>query len=185
MAPWHLRQASRALRAGGVIGYPTETVFGLGCDPLNLFAVKELLALKHRPMAKGLILIAAELHQLLPYIDINDSALLEKLETHRSHPTTWVVPARANTPTWLTGTHDSIAVRITTHPLAAALCSEFGGAIVSTSANPSGRPPAQTALIVRRYFGDRLDYLLPASRPASTKPSEIRELISDKVIRRI
>jgi L-threonylcarbamoyladenylate synthase len=182
---WHTRQASRALRDGGVIAYPTETVYGLGCDPLNLYAVKELLALKHRPMEKGLILIAAELHQLLPYINISDSALLEKLETPRTHPTTWVVPARPDTPTWLTGAHNSIAVRLTTHPLAAALCIEFGGAIVSTSANPARRPPALSAFAVRRYFGDRLDYLLHTSKHANTRPSEIRELISDKVIRQI
>lgn len=185
MTSWHTRQASRALRDGGVIAYPTETVYGLGCDPLNLYAVEELLALKHRPMAKGLILIAAELHQLLPYIDVNESTLLDKLETPGTHPTTWVVPARPDTPAWLSGAHDSIAVRITSHPLAAALCSEFDGAIVSTSANPAGRPPAHTALAVRRYFGDRLDYLLHASRHANTRPSEIRELISDKVIRQI
>ena len=185
MTPWQLREAARALRAGGVIAYPTETVFGLGCDPLNPHAIETLLALKQRPMEKGLILIGAELDQLLPYIDVNEPSLLQKLQPNGPHPTTWVVPAQPDTPYWLTGTHDSIAVRITTHPLAAALCLEFGAAIVSTSANPAGLPPAHSALTVRRYFNDGLDCLLHGSHNTSTKPSEIRELISDKIIRRI
>lgn len=182
MTPWQLRQAVSVLRAGGIIAYPTETIYGLGCDPLNPQAVTELLTLKQRPVEKGLILIGADLQQLLPYIDVVDNALLQKLQP-AAQPTTWVTPARRDVPTWLSGQHNSIAVRITTHPLAAALCTAFGGAIVSSSANPAGHPPARTALSVKRYFNDELDYLLHGTHNSDNKPSEIRDLLSGKAFR--
>lgn len=183
MTPWHLRQAASILHAGGIIAYPTETVFGLGCDPLNPDGIVRLLALKQRPLEKGLILIGARLEHLRPYIDISDDKLLQKLQTPTPHPTTWVVPARKHTPSWLTGQHDSIAVRITSNPIAAEICNRFNGAIVSTSANPAGLPPARSALNVKRYFDDKLDYLLHAVIKPDTKPSEIRDLISGKRFR--
>lgn len=183
MTSWQLRQAVGALRAGGIIAYPTETVYGLGCDPLNHKAIKALLALKQRPIEKGLILIGASLDHLLPFIDIDDADLRQKLKKPTAQPTTWVVPARKYTPTWLTGKHSTVAVRITPHPIAAKLCNHFGGAIVSTSANPAKLPPARTALTVKRYFHDNLDYLFHAAIEPNNKPSQIRDLLSDKVFR--
>ncbi len=183
MSPWQLRHTAHVLRAGGVIAYPTETVYGLGCDPLDHDAVERILQLKQRPAEKGLILIAANLQQLLPYIDIQDPALLEKLEQTTQRPTTWICPLHANTPCWLSGRHDSIAVRITTSPTTKALCQNFGGAIVSTSANPTGHQPARTPLTVRRYFNQQLDYILGAERELHTQPSQIVDLISGRVIR--
>ncbi len=183
MNHWHLRQAASILHAGGIIAYPTETVFGLGCDPLNHNAVNQLLALKQRPVEKGLILIGARFEHLRPFIDISDDTLLQKLLTPPPQPTTWVVPARPHTPNWLTGQHDSIAVRITSHPIAAAICNRFHGAIVSTSANPAGQPPARSSLSVKRYFNKQLDYLLHASINPHNPPSEIRDLLSDKRFR--
>lgn len=183
MSHWHLRQAASILHAGGIIAYPTETVFGLGCDPLNHNAVHSLLALKQRPVEKGLILIGARLEHLLPFIHVSDDKLLQKLLAPTPQPTTWVVPARPHTPSWLTGQHDSIAIRITSHPIAAAICNRFHGAIVSTSANPAGQPPARSSLSVKRYFGDKLDYLLHAAINTNNKPSEIRDLLNDKCFR--
>ncbi len=185
MTPWQLRQAVGTLRAGGIIAYPTETVFGLGCDPLNPDAIKYLLALKRRPIKKGLILIGAQLEHLLPYIDVVDAELLDKLKTTTLRPTTWVVPAHKHTPAWLTGQHDSIAVRLTSHPIAGELCTLFGGAIVSTSANPAGHPPARSSLSVNRYFHGQLDYLLHSASKLDNKPSQIRDLLSDKVFRSV
>lgn len=183
MTPWHLRQAASILHAGGVIAYPTETVYGLGCDPLNYSAIERLLALKQRPVEKGLILIGARLEQLWPYIDVSDDQLLQKLQTPTPQPTTWVVPARNHTPSWLSGQHDSIAVRISSNPIAAEICNHFNGAIVSTSANPARLPPARSALTIKRYFDDELDYLLHATTKPDNKPSEIRDLLSDKRFR--
>lgn len=183
MTPWQLRQAARALHTGGVVAYPTETVFGLGCDPLDAEAVETILQLKRRPIEKGLILIGANLQQLLPYINVEDQTLLEKLEQTTDRPTTWICPARENTPRWLSGQHNSIAVRITSSSIAKALCRQFGGAIVSTSANPSGLKPARNRFTVQRYFGEQLDYILGSSCNQGAQPSQIIDLISGQVIR--
>lgn len=181
--PWQIRQAVRALSAGGVIAYPTETVFGLGCDPLDGHAVERILELKQRPQEKGLILIGANLQQLLPYIDVQDQTLLAKLTQPSARPTTWICPLRADVPQWLCGRHSSIAVRITTSPIAQQLCQQFGSAIVSTSANPAGLKPARSVLAIRRYFGARLDYILNGTNDTKARPSRIVELISGRVIR--
>lgn len=183
MIPWPVRQAARHLQAGGIVAYPTETVYGLGCDPLDPDAVSRLLQLKQRPMAKGLILIGAELAQLRPYLDLSDPGLLHKLEQPSTPPTSWIVPAASSTPAWLTGRHDSLAVRLTPHPVARALCLAFGGAIVSTSANPAGLPPARSALQVRRYFNGQIDELLHGDIPADARPSQIRHIVTDAILR--
>ena len=181
--PWQIRRAVFHLRAGGVIAYPTETVYGLGCDPLDEDAVERLLELKRRPREKGLILIGADLEQLLPYIDVADLALQKKLTVVTKRPTTWICPPRDGLPRWLTGRHHSIAVRITTSPVAQQLCQRYGAALISTSANPTGLAPARSALKVRTYFGAQLDDILAGQCDSSAKPSRIVDLISGEVIR--
>lgn len=183
MRSWRLGQAVRALRKGGVIAYPTEAVYGLGCDPLDAHAVLRLLALKDRPMEKGLILIASDFRQLQPFIRAPDSATLEKIQSTWPGPVTWLLPVKPETPVWLRGTHDTLAVRVTAHPQAAALCRAFGGAIVSTSANPGGFPPARNALQARCYFGDTIDDILPGKVGSRRKPSEIRDAATGRVVR--
>lgn len=183
MTPWQLRQAVRALRAGGVIAYPTEAVYGLGCDPWNPAAVHRLLALKQRPLAKGLILIAADLDQLAPFVTALDASARRTLQADASPPVTWLVPARVDTPVWLRGTHDTIAVRITRHPLAGALCTAAGHALVSTSANPGGYPPARSPLAVQRYFHGQLAMVLHGALGSARRPSAIRDLRSGQVVR--
>ena len=137
-----LAEAITALRTGGVIAYPTEGVWGLGCDPRNEAAVLRLLALKQRAVDKGLILIASQLEQLRPFLDIGAlpaDRLAEVLATWPG-PHTWVMPAARAAPRWITGAHDSVAVRISVHPQVVELCNAFGGALVSTSANRAGQP---------------------------------------------
>ncbi|HEC18715.1 MAG TPA: tRNA threonylcarbamoyladenosine biosynthesis protein RimN [Gammaproteobacteria bacterium] len=183
MNRWQLSQAARIIHSGGVIAYPTEAVFGLGCDPLNPEAVAHLLALKQRPMNKGLILIAADLAQLSPFIAPLSAEDEAQLATTWPGPHTWLVPVRADTPRWLRGRHETIAVRVTAHPIAAALCRAAGQALVSTSANPAGSPPAITPMQVRRYFPDTLDALLHGPLGAETGPTPIRDLTTKKLIR--
>jgi L-threonylcarbamoyladenylate synthase len=180
---WHLHQAVRMLRAGGVIAYPTEAVYGLGCDPLQGAAVQRLLALKQRPADKGLILIASAWEQLQPFLLPLTSAQRQRLFRTWPGPHTWTLPCRPEVPYWLRGTHASLAVRITAHPVAAALCAAWGGALVSTSANRSGLPPARSALRVRQQFGDELDYLLPGALGGLARPTAIRDGISGKTLR--
>ena len=165
--------AARQLREGKLLAYPTEAVWGLGCDPLNGGAVVGLLALKGRSAAKGLILIAADFEQIEPFLDIKSPQMKSKLIASWPGPVTWVVPCAPNTPAWLRGNRDTLAVRVTAHPIASALCRAFGGAIVSTSANPSGLRPAKTQLKARFYFpGIPLDFL-PGSVGGQDRPTAI------------
>jgi L-threonylcarbamoyladenylate synthase len=178
-----LRAASRAVRSGGIVAYPTEAVFGLGCDPRDEGAVRRLLAIKRRPAHKGLILIAADLAQLEPFLQPLTPADHARIAATWPGPYTWSIPARPETPRWLRGRHDTLAVRVTAHPLAAALCRICGHPLVSTSANLSGRPPARTALAVRRQLGRHLDHVLAGPTGGAAKPTEIRELRSGKRVR--
>lgn len=177
-----LHAAARVVRAGGLIAYPTEAVYGLGCDPRDERAVRRLLALKRRSMRKGLILIAADLAQLEPFLQLTQ-ADRARLAATWPGPRTWLVPARPATPCWLRGRHDTLAVRVTAHPLAAALCRACGHPLVSTSANLSGRPPARSALAARRQLGRHLDALLPGPTGGAARPTAIRNLRTGRTVR--
>ncbi len=150
-ASFKITNAVRHLKAGEVIAYPTEAVYGLGCDPLNENAVMRLLEIKHRPIEKGLILIASSLEQLYPYLVLGPT-IIERVSATWPGPVTWVIPAQPWVPQWLTGDHDSLAVRVTAHPIAAALCEQFDGPLVSTSANQTSRPAIRSARKLLKPF---------------------------------
>jgi L-threonylcarbamoyladenylate synthase len=151
ISPFRIRIAAEQLRRGAILAYPTEAVYGLGCDPLNEDAVLRLLRLKQRPMSKGLILAAANLQQLAPFLRLN-AGIIERCSATGPGPVTWVVPTQDWVPEWLTGEHRSLAVRVSAHPCIQQLCMRFGGPVVSTSANPGGKVPALNAQQVRNYF---------------------------------
>lgn len=178
-----IRRAGAVIRAGGVVAYPTEAVWGLGCDPLDAEAVARILALKERPASMGLILIAADAAQLDPWVLPVSTAVEARIAATWPGPVTWVLPARDWVPDWIHGGRGSLAVRVTAHPQSAALCRATGFPIVSTSANRSGRPPARTGIQVRRWFGDELDLILGGATGGRGKPSEIRDGISGQPIR--
>lgn len=173
----------RRLRTGAVIAYPTEAVFGLGCDPYNEAAVRRLLKIKRRPPQKGLILIAAEFAQLVPFIEPLDTTIRARIDATWPGPVTWLLPARSCVPTCLRGAHATLAVRVTAHPVAARLCRAFGVPLVSTSANISGRPPARSALAVRGQLNGLVDCIVPGTIGGMSRPSEIRHAISGRVVR--
>ena len=177
----HLRQAAQIIHDGGVIAYPTESVFGLGCDPARQDAVQRISELKARPVAAGMILIAADRKQLEGWID--PSADEEKALSDTDAFVTWVVTADPGCPAWITGGRPTCAVRMTRHPIAAALCREAGLPLVSTSANRHGHKAATSALAVRRRFGQRVDYILPGSTGSAARPSEIRCARNGSVLR--
>ncbi len=183
MTPWALRWAARALRAGGLVAYPTEAVWGLGCNPADPVAVFELLELKQRHPEKGLILVAADLAQLRPWIAPLSKEARTKVLASWPGPVTWLVPAAPACPYWLTGAHETLAVRVTAHPVAAALCRAVGDALVSTSANRSARPPARTPLAVRRALGRLVDGVLPGRLGGDSAPSTIRDAASGRILR--
>lgn len=175
--------AADVLRCGGVLAYPTEAVFGLGCDPDNEAAVLRLLALKDRPVSKGLILIAAEVEQFHPYIEPETFAAHPEVLASWPGPHTWLLPCRPDTPYWLRGEHDTLAVRVTAHEPSVALCRAFGKAIVSTSANPGGAEPARDLETVQRYFPGLLDGLLDAPLGGADQVSSIRDARSGRRLR--
>jgi len=175
-------QARRCIQAGGLIAYPTEAVYGLGCDPCNPGAVDRLLALKQRPVSKGLILLAADRAQLTPFLAPLDDALEELLSQTWPGPVTWVLPAARTTPPWLTGRHATLAVRVTGHGPAAELC-RVCGPLVSTSANRSGHPPARTALAARLRLGSGVDLVVVGATGGNPRPTEIRDGLSGRVLR--
>ncbi|MGH8397924.1 MAG: L-threonylcarbamoyladenylate synthase [Gammaproteobacteria bacterium] len=180
---WPLRHAHDVILAGGVIAYPTEAVFGLGCDPLKYAAVARILAIKSRDAAKGFILIASQIEQLLSFVAPLDKSLRHKLEASWPGPITWVVPAARDVPVWLSGGRETLAVRVTAHPVAQQLCKLTGMALVSTSANRSGHPPARTALQVRAHLSEEVDYIVSGATGPGRKPTEIRDALTDKVLR--
>lgn len=183
VTPFQLRQAGTALRRGAVVACPTEAVWGLSCDPLNRTAVERLLALKKRPWQKGVILVAANLDQLALFIEAPSRTALRRARETWPGPATWVFPASPEAPPWITGEHDSVAVRVTAHPLLSALCNRFGGALVSTSANRSGQPPCRSLAALRLRFGPEL-LAVPGATGGLSNPTPIREAATGHLLRR-
>ncbi|KJS09351.1 MAG: tRNA threonylcarbamoyladenosine biosynthesis protein RimN [Gammaproteobacteria bacterium BRH_c0] len=178
-----IQRAAAVIRSGGVVAYPTEAVWGLGCDPLNRGAMDEILRLKGRAERKGVILIASSADQARPFVgDLTDTEW-DRLVQPMPSPVTWVVPASDYAPVWITGGRATLALRITRHPVAAALCRAFGAPLVSTSANPQGLPPARNALKVRCYFAEQLADITPGAVGAATRPSQIRDIRSGQILR--
>jgi L-threonylcarbamoyladenylate synthase len=176
-----LQKAVRVLNEGGVIAYPTEGVFGLGCLPLLVDAVDRILSIKQRDPSMGLILIASSLSQLEPYAIVPGDA--RELAGSLENPVTWVLAARPSTPLWIRGRHPGVAVRISAHPVAAALCDAAGSALISTSANVAGQPPSRNSIVLRRHFGQLVDYIVPGECGPARGASEIRDYASGRVLR--
>ena len=175
----------QALQQGGVIAYPTEAVYGLGCDPDNEAAVMALLAIKQRPVEKGLILVAANYSQLLPYVDDKAIPLEKRYQIFSSWPghISWVLPASKTAPKWITGQFNTIAVRVSAHPVVQQLCSAYGKPLVSTSANLSGQPAITDKAELERSLGDKLSAIMPGPLGGATQPSQIRDAISGDIVR--
>lgn len=178
-----IRLAARVIRAGGVVACPTEGVYGFSCRPDDRDAAAQLVALKGRSAAMGFVLIAADLPMLDGWVAA-DRGALRRLAPSAAHPVTWVLPAGPLAGDWLTGGRGTLAVRLVGHPLAAALCRRAGMPLVSTSANRHGKPPARSALAVRRHFPRGIDYITGGAVGPARGPSEIRDGASGRVLRR-
>lgn len=180
---WQKKQFVDSLHRGHVVAYPTESVFGLGCDPLNSDAVFRLLALKGRSWTKGLILIASDFSQVEPYIKDLPSSILAKVSDSNHDQTTWVLPAESFVPKWLTGQHQTIAVRLVQHSLAHELCALAKTAIVSTSANLSGQRPLKTAHQVRLKFNQYGVRSIAGRVSGAEQPSKLIDPFSNTRLR--
>ncbi len=181
----NFEQVIDVLRQLDVIAYPTEGVFGVGCDPDSPEAINKLLQIKQRSVDKGLILIAANFEQLKPYIDLAKlkDEQLARVNDSWPGPVTWIMPASGKASSWLTGQFDTIAVRVTDHPLVQQLCLAFGKPITSTSANLSGFPACLTSDEVRQQLGDKDVTILEGKTGGRNKPSEIRDVQTLQVLR--
>ncbi len=170
------------LKQGGLIAYPTESCYGLGCDPRNPRALKHLIRLKGRSVSQGLLLVADHFKRLQPFIRPLSAAKLSQVKRAWPGPVTWVLPASTACLPLLTGGRSTIAVRVTAHPDAARLCRSLGMALVSTSANKSGKKPAKTAAECRRIFGAQVRVI--AGRIGQRRrPSTLIDLATGTVIR--
>lgn len=176
------RSLAAHLRRGGLIAYPTESCYGLGCDPANRAAVLRLLSLKQRPQRKGLIVIASHYQQVARYLLPLTHSEQARLQNDGAQATTYLMPTRHSTPRWLRGAHDTLAVRLTAHPIASQLCQGVHSALVSTSANRSGMKPARTFAECRRLFGDKV-WVLPGLVGKRRQPSTILSWVDGRIVR--
>ncbi len=181
---FQIQLAAQHLRQGHVIAYPTEGVWGLGCDPLNSTAVQQLLELKQRQSNKGLILIASKFSMLAPLLAPLSQTEIKTMANTWPGPVTWLVPVnQGQIPSWLRGTHSTLAIRVSNHPVVSALSTAFQGPIVSTSANLSGQRARLSLQTVRQLFGNTIKYYLPGELTQPGKSSTIRDLKTLKIIR--
>ena len=180
-----LTPALRALRSGGVIAYPTEAVWGLGCDPDDEAAVHRLLAIKQRTVDKGLILVAAGLAQFDGWLDWDALPATRTAAVRASWPGphTWIVPALPRVPAWITGVHSGVAVRVSAHPVVAGLCRAAGMPLVSTSANRAGEPPAFARAALDPAIVAAVDAVCAGETGGLQAPTAIRDARSGAVLR--
>ena len=176
------RRIAAHLKQGGLIAYPTESCYGLGCDPENRRAVLRILKLKQRPQRKGLILIASSYQQVVRYLQSLMPEQQQRLKDAGAQAITYLMPAKNFCPRWLRGAHDTLAVRFTAHPVARQLCRSVNSALVSTSANRSGRRPARNYAECQRLFGNKV-WVLPGRIGNRKKPSTIRMWADGKIVR--
>lgn len=179
-----IKPAVAVLERGGIIAYPTEAVYGLGCDPFNEKSVLKILSLKRRSAAKGLILISHSWETVADLIMPLEEKILDEIFKSWPGPTTWIFPAKLDrVPYWLRGDHESLAIRIIAHPVARALCQEFNTPIVSTSANIEGKPPARSSAEVLAMFPTEIDYIVKGATGALEKPTPIYDALTKKALR--
>lgn len=201
-----IAQAATWVQAGRLIAYPTESVWGIGCDPFNEGAVRQLLAIKQRPIDKGMIVITDSAERILPLLetlsDTQRQAILDSWDisphTTVKQAHTWLLPlpthvTKFGIPTWITGAHNSVAVRVIAHPLIQQLCAQLVsnhnpyGLLVSTSCNPSGQTPALSLAQAQAYFvtgpdAERVTYL-SADTLSYELPSQIHDALTGQLIR--
>ncbi len=183
MGSWAVKRAADIITGGGVIAYPTEAVYGLGCNPYDVQAVMRLLQIKQRNPKQGMILIGSLCQQFDNFIRPLDDATHEKILARWPGPVTWLLPASNDCPYWLRGEHSTVAVRVTAHELTRQLCRTCDLPLVSTSANKHGKPAARTALQVRQHLGSEVDMILNGSTSGNAEPSEIWDAHSDVRLR--
>jgi len=183
MNPWQINRAVSCLQVGGVIAYPTESVFGLGCDASNLSAIIKLLEIKNRSYKKGLIVLVSDIQQALSLLAPLSPSQIQTINQSRSRATTWLIDAASHLSPLLIGDHKKLAVRVTTNPIAKELCQKFNQPIISTSCNVSGKPTTTSTAVVRNKMLFQVDQIV-AGRCCGQAPSQLIDLKTGHVLRR-
>ena len=183
MTGWRYRRAVMALRAGGIVAYPTESVYGIGCDPWDRAGVVRVFAVKRRPLRKRCILIAAHPRQLDSLVDVDAPRFSTFASRYWPGPVTLVAPALDGAPEWLVDADGTLATRVTSHPVARGLCARFRGPLISTSANRTGRAPARDSLQARAAFGTEIDWYVAGQVGELDAPTRIIDVRDGRVIR--
>jgi len=178
-----INRAVKALHHGDVIAYPTEAVYGLGCDPFNVDAITKILQLKHRSIDKGFIVVAESWQQIEPLVQPIEPATLYRVFETWPGPTTWIFPANPSVPRWICGKNKGIAVRVSNHPVVKALCKAFGNPIISTSANLEGQQPIRNARMVKMIFGNEISMVIEGKVGNLTQPTTIKDAVTGDIIR--
>ncbi|MES2403425.1 MAG: Sua5/YciO/YrdC/YwlC family protein [Pseudomonadota bacterium] len=178
-----IEAAAALLRSGGVLAYPTEGVYGVGCDPDDRAAFEKIFAMKRRAPEQGVLLIAADIAQVRDWVGDAPESAWQRARAAWPGAHTFIFPRSPRVPEWIAGGHAGVALRVTAHAPAVALCRAFGGPIVSTSANRHGEPPARNAADVHAIFGDEPDGVLDAPLGGLDKPTPITDAVTGAIIR--
>lgn len=182
LSRWQFTNVARVLASSGVIAYPTESVYGLGCDPYQLQAIRQILAIKNRPEHKGLILLVSDISQALPFIQPLNDKQLEIVHKARTRATTFLMPKRRYVSSLLSGEFNSLAIRLTTHPIVRQICDLTQKPLVSTSCNMTGKSAMTQVTQVRNRMINRVDMIV-GGQCGGQKPSQIIDIITGRVIR--
>lgn len=190
-----MKDIAHELKQGKLIAYPTETVWGVGCDAFCEKAIMTLLDLKNRPIDKGLIVLTDSVERILPFLEPlpadRQADIIATWQAPQSkQATTWLfpIPDGIKIPAWLTGSHHSLAIRVISHPAIAKLCATLVdddnpyGFLVSTSCNPATLAPATDFATAHAYFGDKVCYL-QGETLGFDKTSQIRDVLSGETLR--
>jgi len=181
VSDFSIRHAAHIIRNGGIIAYPTDTIYGLGCDPYNAQAVHDINLLKQRPLNKQFILLAGDIEQIKPLVVLDEEQQARITQT--GEPTSWIANASPQAPAWLTDQYNTLSIRISNNATVKKLCAALGHAIISTSANPSAKKPARNSLELHQYFHGRIDKILASQQKPTARPSKIIRLCDNRVIR--
>lgn len=193
-----LSEIQQFLQAGNLLAYPTEAVWGIGCDPFNKTAAKQILTIKHRPIEKGMIVVTGNIANIQPFLQPLAQNLVDTItaswQSNAQQATTWLLPIpndlKNTIPSWITGGRDSLAIRVISHPVIAKLCNTIAaqdprnpfGFLISTSCNPSGLSPAIDFASAYQYFGDTIGYLRGETL-GFIRPSQIFDALTQQQVR--
>ena len=177
--PRHVLRAVECLRNGGVIVYPTDTVYGLGCDITSKHAVERIIRIKGRDPKKPMSFVCADLTHISRYARVSNLAY-RILKRFLPGAYTFVLEASSEVPKMLLTRQKTVGIRIPEHPVSSALVRELGNPILSTSANRSGAEPLNVPLEIQEVLGKQVDLILDAGT-LQRVPSTVVSLVNDRV----